>query len=282
MTKRGRVIVVTSGKGGVGKTTTSANIATGLALKGYKTVAVDFDIGLKNLDLHLGCERRVVYTMYDYFTEAKPLKNILVKDKVINGLFLLSCPDTKDKNILSQYNDKVEEMVNELRNTFDFVIIDSPAGIESGAMEAIRFADEAIVVCNPEISSIRDSDRIMALIQSENKIANENNEEYVVPTKVLITRYNEQRVKNGESMKESDISDVLRYEPNDLLGLIPEDESIINSTNTGEAAILNKKSLAGKAYSNSVDRLINPLVPIMTFEKLGFFKRMITKIQEGL
>lgn len=282
MEKRSRVIVVTSGKGGVGKTTTSANIATGLARKGFKTVAVDFDIGLKNLDLHLGCERRVVYTMYDYITESKPLKNILVKDKSINGLFLLSCPDTKDKSILSENSEKIENMINELREMFDFVIIDSPAGIESGAMEAIRFADEAIVVCNPEISSIRDSDRIMALIQSENKIANESNEEYIVPIKVLITRYNEQRVKNGESMKESDISDVLRYDPKDLLALIPEDINILNSTNTGEVAILNKNSPAGKAYINAIERLLDPTVPILSFEKISFFKKLITKIQEGL
>lgn len=282
MDRKGKVIVITSGKGGVGKTTTSANLATGLSLKGFKTVAVDFDIGLKNLDLHLGCERRVVYTMYDYITDSKPLKNILVKDKSINGLFLLSCPDTKDKSILSDNSDKIEKMINELRDMFDYIIIDSPAGIESGAMEAIRFADEAIVVCNPEISSIRDSDRIMALIQSENKIANNSDEEYIVPTKVLITRYNEKRVKNGESMKESDISDVLRYEPEDLLALIPEDINILNSTNTGEVAILNKNSSAGKSYLNAVERLIDPNIPILSSEKIGFFKKIITKIQEGL
>ena len=190
-----RVIVVTSGKGGVGKTTTSAAFATGLALQGYKTAVIDFDVGLRNLDLIMGCERRVVYDFVNVINKEATLNQALIRDKRIENLHILPASQTRDKEALTM--EGVEAVINELKETFDYIVCDSPAGIEHGAYMAMYFADEAVVVTNPEISSVRDSDRILGLLASKTKRVVENR----TPVKeyLLLTRYSPERVKNGEN-----------------------------------------------------------------------------------
>lgn len=245
-----RIIVVTSGKGGVGKTTSSAAIATGLARKGKKTIVIDFDIGLRNLDLIMGCERRVVYDFINVIQGDATLNQALIKDKKTNNLFILPASQTRDKDALTRLG--VKKVLSDLVNMeFDFIICDSPAGIETGAILAIYFADEAIITTNPEVSSVRDSDRILGIIASKSQRAEQN----TTPIKeyLLLTRYNPTRVKKGEMLSMSDVVEILQIP---IIGVIPEDPSVLRASNQGESIILDVNSNAGHAYFDTVNRLL--------------------------
>jgi septum site-determining protein MinD len=264
-----KVIVVTSGKGGVGKTTSSAAIGTGLALKGYKTVIVDFDIGLRNLDLIMGCERRVVYDFVNVINGEAKLNQALIKDKRVDKLSILPASQTRDKDALTK--EGVERVLNELKQEFDFVICDSPAGIEAGAMMALYFADEAIVTTNPEVSSVRDSDRILGILHSKSKRAEEGLDS--VKEHLLLTRYNPERVDKGEMLSVDDVQDILAI---DLLGVIPESPSVLSASNSGQPVILDTESDAGKAYQDAIDRLLGEDVDyrFLQARKKGLLKRI--------
>ncbi len=264
-----KIIVVTSGKGGVGKTTSSAAIGTGLALKGKKTVIVDFDIGLRNLDLIMGCERRVVYDFVNVITGDANLQQALIKDKRTDNLFILPASQTRDKDALTK--DGVERVLNELAETFDFIICDSPAGIEAGAMMALYFADEAIVVTNPEVSSVRDSDRILGMLSSKSRRA--ENKQEAIKEHLLLTRYNPLRVEKGEMLSVEDVKEILSI---DLLGVIPESQAVLSASNSGQPVILDKDSDAGQAYLDTVERLLDKQVPFrfIDVEKKSLLKRI--------
>lgn len=250
-----KVIVVTSGKGGVGKTTTSASISTGLALKGYKTVVIDFDVGLRNLDLIMGVERRVVYDFVNVINEEANLSQTLIRDKKVNDLYILPASQTRDKDALTK--EGVERVINELKDMeFDFIICDSPAGIEHGALMALYFADEAIITTNPEISSVRDSDRILGILSSRSHRAESGLEP--VKEHLVITRYNPERVAQDAMLSIEDMIEILSIP---LLGVIPESESVLNASNNGEPVILMSDSNAGQAYSDLVERLLGNDVP---------------------
>ena len=263
-----KIIVVTSGKGGVGKTTTSAAISTGLALKGYKTVVIDFDVGLRNLDLIMGCERRVVYDFVNVINQESNLKQTLIKDKRTENLYILPASQTRDKDALNQ--EGVERVLNELKEEFDFIICDSPAGIERGAQMALYFADEAIIVTNPEVSSVRDSDRIIGILQSKSRKAEKGE---TVKEHLLLTRYNPSRVEDGEMLGVNDIEEILAV---DLLGVIPESQDVLKASNQGTPVILDDKSDAGAAYSDAVSRLIGKDVPhrFLEAQKKSFLSRV--------
>ncbi|VFP79222.1 septum site-determining protein MinD [Buchnera aphidicola] len=263
-----KIITITSGKGGVGKTTSSASIATGLALYGKKTVVIDFDIGLRNLDLIMGCERRVVYDFINVIKEEASIHQALIRDRRTKNLFLLPASQTRDKDSLTKSG--VERILQILLDmNFDFIICDSPAGIESGAILSLYFADEAIIVTNPEISSIRDADRILGIISSKSKRA-ENND---LPVKeyLLLTRYNLKKVTKGDMLSVDDVLDILQIP---LIGVIPEDPSVLKSSNQGLSVILDKISIAGKAYSDTVQRLLGINIPLRFFseKKKSFFQ----------
>lgn len=264
-----KIIVVTSGKGGVGKTTSSAAIGTGLALSGKKTVIVDFDIGLRNLDLIMGCERRVVYDFVNVINGEANLKQTLIKDKRVDNLFILPASQTRDKDALTK--DGVERVLNELANEFDFIICDSPAGIESGAMMALYFADEAVVVTNPEVSSVRDSDRILGMLSSKSRRAEQGLAG--IKEHLLLTRYNPERVLKGEMLSVDDVKEILAIE---LIGVIPESQAVLNASNSGQPVILDQESDAGQAYLDTIKRLLGETVPFrfLTVEKKGFIKRL--------
>jgi len=221
-----RIIVVTSGKGGVGKTTTSASISTGLAQKGYKTAVIDFDVGLRNLDLIMNCERRVVYDFVNVIQGEATLNQALIRDKRVNNLFILPASQTRDKEALT--HEGVEKVLNEMSETFDYLVCDSPAGIEHGALMSLYFADEAIVVTNPEVSSVRDSDRILGILQSKSRRAERGDEP--VKEHLLLTRYNHERVERGEMLSIEDVNDILSIP---LLGVIPESQAVLNASNQG-------------------------------------------------
>lgn len=268
-----RIIVVTSGKGGVGKTTSSAAIATGFAQRGIKTIVIDFDIGLRNLDLIMGCERRVVYDFINVIHNEANLNQALIKDKRTNNLYILPASQTRDKNSLTKSGiDRVFKQLLEMN--FKIIICDSPAGIESGAVLAIHFADEAIVTTNPEISSVRDSDRILGIISSTSRRSAKN----FKPIKeyLLLTRYNPERVKNGEMLGVNDVLDILRIP---LIGVIPEDPAVLRASNQGSPVILNYNSNAGQAYHDSVNRLLGKNCPFrfMEIERKSFFKRLFRR-----
>ncbi|QYJ91636.1 MULTISPECIES: septum site-determining protein MinD [Shewanella] len=264
-----QIIVVTSGKGGVGKTTSSAAIATGLALKGHKTVVVDFDIGLRNLDLIMGCERRVVYDFVNVINGEANLNQALIKDKRTSKLFVLPASQTRDKDALTK--EGVGRVLDELKQEFEYIICDSPAGIETGAMMALYFADTAIVTTNPEVSSVRDSDRILGMLQSKSKRA----EEGLEPVKelLLLTRYSPTRVATGEMLSVADVEEILAIP---LLGVIPESQAVLKASNSGVPVIIDQESDAGKAYSDAVARLTGEDVEMrfVTEEKKGFLKRI--------
>ena len=264
-----KIIVVTSGKGGVGKTTSSAAIGTGLALAGKKTVIVDFDIGLRNLDRIMGCERRVVYDFVNVINGEANLKQTLIKDKRVDNLFILPASQTRDKDALTK--EGVERVLNELSAEFDFIICDSPAGIESGAMMALYFADEAVVVTNPEVSSVRDSDRILGMLSSKSRRAEQGLEG--IKEHLLLTRYNPERVLKGEMLSVEDVKEILAIE---LVGVIPESQAVLNASNSGQPVILDEESDAGQAYLDTVKRLLGEAVPFrfLTVEKKGFIKRL--------
>ena len=263
-----KIIVVTSGKGGVGKTTSSAAISTGLALRGNKTVVIDFDVGLRNLDLIMNCERRVVFDFVQVINKEATLKQALIKDKRCDNLFILAASQTRDKDALNK--EAVGEVLEELSKEFDYIICDSPAGIEHGALMARYFADEAIIVTNPEVSSVRDSDRIIGILQSRSRKAEAGE---TVKEHLLVTRYNPVRVDKGEMLSVEDVEEILAVP---LLGVIPESESVIKNSNQGTPVILDDESDAGQAYRDMVSRLLGEQVEyrFLEAEKKGFLKRM--------
>lgn len=264
-----RIIVVTSGKGGVGKTTTSASISTGLARRGHKTVVIDFDVGLRNLDLIMNCERRVVYDFVNVIQGDATLNQALIKDKRVEGLYILPTSQTREKEALTR--EGVEKVINELSQTFDYIVCDSPAGIEHGAQMALYHADEAIVVTNPEISSVRDSDRILGILQSKSRRAEAGEEP--VREHLLLTRYNPERVERGEMLSVADVEEILAIP---LLGVIPESQVVLNASNQGLPVILEDNSDAGQAYEDAVARLLGEEREqrFTTVQKKGFFSRM--------
>ncbi len=269
VTKSAEIIVVTSGKGGVGKTTTSAAVSMGLAVRGYKTAVVDFDVGLRNLDLIMGCERRVVYDLVNVINGEAKLHQALIKDKRVDNLFILPASQTKDKDALT--HEGVSNVLTDLAKEFDYIICDSPAGIETGAHLAMYFADRAIVVTNPEVSSVRDSDRVLGLLSSKTRRAEEG--DTPIKEHLLVTRYSPARVELGEMLALKDIQDILSI---DLLGVIPESDAVLRASNMGSPVILERNSNAGLAYSDAVDRLIGKQVPMrFTVEKKkGLFERI--------
>jgi len=242
------IIVVTSGKGGVGKTTSSAAIGTGLALRGHKTVLVDFDVGLRNLDLIMGCERRVVFDLVNVINREATLNQALIKDKRTEGLFILPASQTRDKDALTV--EGVESVLNELSEMFDYIVCDSPAGIEKGAQLALYFADTAIVVTNPEVSSVRDSDRILGVLQSKSRKAEQGGS---IREHLLLTRYNPTRVQAGEMLSVEDVKDILAIP---LLGVIPESEAVLKASNQGQPVVLDQQSDAGQAYLDAIARFL--------------------------
>jgi septum site-determining protein MinD len=267
-----RVIVVTSGKGGVGKTTTSAAFSSGLALRGFKTAVIDFDVGLRNLDLIMGCERRVVYDLINVIHGEAKLHQALIKDKHCDNdnLLILPASQTRDKEALTE--EGVETVFKELDSMgFDYVVCDSPAGIEHGAVMALTFADEAIVTTNPEVSSVRDSDRILGILQSKSRRARAGGEP--VKEHLLLTRYAPKRVENGEMLSYKDVQELLRIP---LLGVIPESESVLHASNQGIPAIHLKGSNVADAYSDVVARFLGEQRPLrfVNFEKPSFIKRL--------
>ena len=272
---KSHIIVVTSGKGGVGKTTTAAAISTGLALKGHKTVVIDFDVGLRNLDLVMGCERRVVYDFIDVLNGEARLNQALIKDRHSENLFILPASQTKDKDSLSYSG--VGHVLKELSDQdFEYIICDSPAGIEAGALIALYYSDEAIVTTNPEVSSVRDSDRIIGILNSKSRRA--CNDWEPVVTRLLLTRYIPNRVTDQEMISVSDVQSLLNIP---LLGVIPESPDVLVASNGGESIILNQQSNAGLAYSDTVERILGNNVPLRfidaTPEKKGFLQRLFGK-----
>lgn len=264
------IIVVTSGKGGVGKTTTSAAIGSGLAIRGHRTVIIDFDVGLRNLDLIMGCERRVVYDFVNVLNKEANLKQALIKDKRNSNLYILPASQTRDKDALTQ--EGVKSILDELAETFDYIICDSPAGIEKGAQMALYYADQAIVVTNPEVSSVRDSDRIIGILQSKSLRAETGAEP--IKEHLLLTRYNPLRVANGEMLSVEDVEEILAIP---LLGVIPESEAVLKASNSGEPVIFDTTADAGHAYSDAVDRLLGEDIDFRFIEarKKGFLKRFL-------
>lgn len=264
-----KIIVVTSGKGGVGKTTSSAAIGTGLALRGHKTVIIDFDVGLRNLDLIMGCERRVVYDFVNVINGDASLTQALIKDKRLENLYVLAASQTRDKDALTQ--EGVEKVLAELSENFEYIICDSPAGIEKGAHLAMYCADIAIVVTNPEVSSVRDSDRMLGLLASKSKRAEKG--EDPIKEHLLLTRYSPDRVTKGEMLSVEDVEEILAIR---LIGVIPESQAVLKASNQGIPVILDEQSDAGQAYSDAVDRLLGKDVPhrFLEAQKKGLLQRL--------
>ena len=268
-----RVIVVTSGKGGVGKTTSSASISAGLAQKGFKVAVIDFDVGLRNLDLIMGCERRVVYDFVNVVQGEANLKQALIKDKKVPNLFILAASQTRDKDALTQ--EGVGKVIEDLKaEGFDYIVCDSPAGIEKGAQLALYFADEAIIVTNPEVSSVRDSDRILGILQAKSKRAIEGDDPIV--EHLILTRYNPERVAAGEMLAMQDVVELLSV---DLLGVVPESEEVLQASNAGVPVILTEGSNASEAYKDIVERFLGEEVPqrFLTVEHKSLFKKLFGK-----
>lgn len=265
-----RIIVVTSGKGGVGKTTSSASFASGLALRGHKTAVIDFDVGLRNLDLIMGCERRVVYDLINVISGEATLNQALIKDKHCDNLFVLPASQTRDKDALTE--EGVEKVLSDLAAMeFEYIVCDSPAGIEKGAVMALTFADEAIVVTNPEVSSVRDSDRILGIIQAKSRRAQNGGEP--VKEHLLITRYSPKRVEAGEMLSYTDVQEILRIP---LIGVVPESEAVLHASNQGTPAIHMKGSDVSEAYQDIVARYLGQEIPLrfISYEKPGLLQRI--------
>lgn len=257
-TNDSQVIVITSGKGGVGKTTAVANISTGLASRDYKVAVIDLDIGLKKLDLILGLENRVIYDIVQVAEEECTLKQALVKDKRFPGLYMLPAAQTRNKEDLT--GEQVKKIADELREDFDFILIDCPAGIEQGFKNAIYAADKAIVVTNPEVSAVRDADRIIGILESRD----------FKNTLLIINRMRLDMVKTGDMLS---IDDLLEHLCIKLLGVVPEDQSVVISTNRGEPVILDSKTAASIAFSNITERLLGNEVPLMNLEAETFWSK---------
>ncbi|MFC5741859.1 septum site-determining protein MinD [Dyella tabacisoli] len=264
------IIVVTSGKGGVGKTTTSASLATGLAIAGKKVAVIDFDVGLRNLDLIMGCERRVVYDFVNVVQGEATLKQALIKDKRHENLYVLAASQTRDKDALTQ--EGVEKVLDGLSEEgFDYIVCDSPAGIEKGAHLAMYFADHAMVVVNPEVSSVRDSDRILGLLASKTRRAERG--DGAIKQHLLLTRYNPIRVAAGEMLSVKDVEEILGIT---VVGVIPESENVLAASNAGVPVILAPESHAGQAYSDTVARVLGEERPLRFIDvpKKGFLQRV--------
>ncbi|KTD08112.1 septum site-determining protein MinD [Legionella jamestowniensis] len=272
-----KIIVVTSGKGGVGKTTTSAAISSGLAMRGHKTVVIDFDIGLRNLDIIMGCERRVVYDFVHVINGEANLNQALIKDKRLPDLCILPASQTRDKDALTLAG--VEKVLNDLSNEFEFIVCDSPAGIETGALMAMYFADHAIVVTNPEVSSVRDSDRILGILASKTKRAVENKEP--VKEHLLLTRYDPERVAKGEMLSVEDVKEILAIP---LIGVIPESKAVLKASNTGTPVVLDEMSDAGLAYQDAIARFLGESRPMrfVNTERKGLLRRLFSKNKEDI
>ncbi|HEX4872235.1 MAG TPA: septum site-determining protein MinD [Nevskiaceae bacterium] len=265
-----KIVVVTSGKGGVGKTTTSASFATGLAMRGKKTVVIDFDVGLRNLDLIMGCERRVVFDFVNVIHGEANLRQALIRDKNHENLHVLAASQTRDKDALTQ--DGVEKVLKDLAaEGFDYIVCDSPAGIERGAHLAMYFADEALVVTNPEVSSVRDSDRVLGLLASKTRKVEAG--EGRVKEHLVLTRYNPARVAKGEMLSVDDVKEILAIP---LLGVIPESAGVLTSSNAGTPVILDKTSDAGQAYDDVVARFLGEERPqrFLTAKKEGLLSKL--------
>ena len=263
----GKVLVITSGKGGVGKTTTVANIGTGLAALGNKVVLLDTDIGLRNLDVVMGLENRIVYDIVDAATGQCKLKQAMIKDKRFENMYLIPAAQTKDKNAVNE--SQMKAICEELKEEFDFVLIDCPAGIEQGFKNAIAGADAAIVVTNPEVSAVRDADRIIGLLEANG----------LTEPKLIINRMRANMVKQGDMMGVDDMLEILAVK---LLGVVPEDDNIVISTNRGEPAVLDQKSQAGQAYRNIVQRIMGNNVPIMQMDvEEGFISKLLKIFKKG-
>lgn len=264
----GRVIVITSGKGGVGKTTTNANIGTALAKTGKKVVMIDTDLGLRNLDLLLGLENRIVYTIVDVVEERCKLKQALVKDKKNPNLCLLAAAQTRDKTAVTE--EQLKDICEKLKKDFDFILVDCPAGIEQGFQNAVAGASEAIVVTTPEMSAVRDADRIIGLLEAKEEIKS---------YKLLLNRVRPNLIKSNDMMSVDDVVEILSAE---LIGIIPEDTGIITSTNKGEPIVNDEKSLAGKAYNNVARRIIGEDVPFLDLEEPKGLVAKMKKFFSGL
>lgn len=266
-----KIIVVTSGKGGVGKTTSTAALGAGLAMRGKRTVVIDFDVGLRNLDMIMGCERRVVFDFVNVIHGEAKLSQALIRDRRLDNLSILPASQTRDKDALTA--EGVEKVLDELKETYDFILCDSPAGIERGAQLAMHFADEAIVVTNPEVSSVRDSDRVLGLLSSKTRRAEKG--EGGVPAQLLLTRYDTQRVARGEMMQLDDILEILSIP---LLGIVPESEAVLRASNLGTPVTLDDKSAASRAYEEAVSRLVGEQIEVrLPTEKVGLFQRLLRR-----
>lgn len=273
MEHKSEVIVITSGKGGVGKTTTSAAIGAALAMQGKRVCVIDFDVGLRNLDLILGCEKRVVFDLIHLIKNECRIEQALIKANKINeNLFMIAASQVRDKDALDK--EGVVKVIDELRNRFDFIICDSPAGIEHGAKMAMYCADRAIVVTNPEVSSVSDSDRIIGYLDTSVKRMVEDGVN--IEKHLLITRYDQKRARDGDMLSESDINDILGLP---LIGIIPESKDVLISSNNGLPVSTNEKSIAGLAYINVAKRLCGESIDIYQgLEEVGFLKRLFRGI----
>lgn len=269
------IVVITSGKGGVGKTTTSAAFATGLAMRGFKTVVIDFDVGLRNLDLIMGCERRVVYDFVNVIKKEATVKQAMIKDKRVENLFILPASQTRDKDALEK--ESVGEILEELKKDFDYIVCDSPAGIERGAFMSMYYADSAIIVTNPEVSSVRDSDRILGILASKSRRA--ERDEDPIKEHLLLTRYSPSRVELGDMLSINDVQEILAVP---LLGIIPESPAVLKASNSGTPVIMDHISDAGQAYADAVARFLGEDKPhrFISNQKKGLLKRLF-KSKEG-
>jgi septum site-determining protein MinD len=263
----GKVVTITSGKGGVGKTTTTANLGVALAAMGEKVVCIDSDIGLRNLDVVLGLENRIVYDLVDAIEGRCRVSQAMIRDKRIETLYLIPAAQTRDKNAVSP-SDMIK-LCDKLREEMDWIIIDSPAGIERGFRNAIAPADEVLVITNPEVSAVRDADRIIGLVEAEER----------GPVKLVINRLKSAMVKRGDMLSAEDVVDLLAIP---LLGIVPEDENVIVSTNQGQPVVMDTKSLAGRSFTNIAKRLKGEDVPWLDLtEKDGLFNRLGKIISGG-
>ncbi len=254
----------------MGKTTTSAALAMGLAQRGHRTAVIDFDVGLRNLDLIMGCERRVVYDFVNVINGEANINQALIRDKRCDALYVLPASQTRDKEALTK--DGVGRVLEELGKTFDYIVCDSPAGIEHGAHMAMYYADDAVVVTNPEVSSVRDSDRMLGILSSKSRRAERN--EAPIREYLLLTRYAPERVAKGEMLSVNDVREILSL---DLLGVIPESKAVLNASNSGVPVILDTESDAGQAYQDAVGRYLGEDLPhrFLEIKKKGFFSRLM-------